>query len=349
MYGFRGVFASSVAGLLLGSVVGCREAHRPSEEASVQRPPVAVSTAPVESSTLAREVWSPGTVVALERAALSARIMATVVALPFEQGDPVKRGDLLVRLDDAALASSLKAAESGLETSAAELRRLEALAIRGAATAREVEMARAQAAAARAQVQGARDQISYALLRAPFDGFVAERMVHVGDVAAPGQPLLSIEGAGGLEVRATIDAASSRGLETGRTVAVLVDGFEERFEGTVRSVSGAGDPATHRFEVRASLPDTQGLRSGLFARIAVPSSETATRLLVPDAAILERGGLTGVFVVEGGVARLRYVAPGDSRDGRTEVRAGLAPDERVALDPGHLEDGVPVKEEGGLS
>ena len=113
----------------------------------------------------------------------------------------------------------------------------------------------------------------------------------------------------------------------------------------MRSVSAAGDPGTHRFELRATLPATAGARSGLFARLALPAvHRDETRLVVPAASVFARGGLAGVYVVSEGRARLRWVAVGDPVGGRTEVRAGLAAGERVVTDPAGLEDGALVVE-----
>ena len=97
--------------------------------------------------------------------------------------------------------------------------------------------------------------------------------------------------------------------------------------------------------MKADLPAASGLRAGLFARLLVPSVTAETRITVPAAAILERGGLTGLFVIRDGRAYLRWVAAG-ARDGDTvEIRAGVEPGERVVLEPAGLVDGAPVKEQ----
>jgi hypothetical protein len=118
---------------------------------------------------------------------------------------------------------------------------------------------------------------------------------------------------------------------------------------TVTAIAPSGDPTTHRFEVKADLPAAPGLRAGLFARLLVPGLAGDARLTVPAAALLERGGLRGLFVVSEGRARLRWVAVG-SRDGDTvEVRAGVEPGEHVVLDPAGLADGAPVREQRAAS
>jgi hypothetical protein len=112
---------------------------------------------------------------------------------------------------------------------------------------------------------------------------------------------------------------------------------------SVRSVAPAADASTHRVELRADLASAPGLRSGLFARLAIPRPDATARLTVPSRAIVERGGLVGVFVVAGDSARLRWVAVGETRQDATELRAGADAGERVVLDPSGLVDGAPIE------
>jgi membrane fusion protein (multidrug efflux system) len=326
------------------ALAGCdHEAERrPSRQA--QAAPRSVRTAAVERTGGDERTAVPATVHARQRAALSARIPASVVALPWREGDRVAAGAVLVRLDDRALRSELLAADAAAGAAEADRRRMEALLARGAATPREAEESLARAASATAAVAGARDGLAYAVLRAPFAGTVAARRANVGDVVVPGTTLVEIEGLDGLELRATVDAGLVARLHPGLVVPALVDGQADALRATVTAVSAAGDSATHRFEVRADLPATPGLRSGLFARLLVPSPGGAPRLLVPSAAVVPRGGLHGLFVISEGTARLRWVALGATNGTLTEVRAGVEAGERVALDPATLVDGTPVTE-----
>lgn len=292
----------------------------------------------------AGEATVPASVQARQRATLASRLSAAVVALPFREGDHVAAGDVLVRLDNRALRSALAASEAAAVAAEAELARAEALLSRNAVTPREAEGARAQGASARASVQAARDGLAYAVLRAPFAGQVAARSVHVGDIVSPGTPLIEIEGEAGLELVATVDAGQASRLRPNGRVVARVDGQPAPIEATVRSLSAAGDPTTHRFEMRADLPAAAGLRSGLFARLALPAPEGEARLMVPREAVFERGGLSGVFVVDHGLARLRWVAAGAASGALIEVRAGLEPGETVVLDHAGLADGSRVTE-----
>jgi RND family efflux transporter MFP subunit len=325
-------------------LAGC---HAEKQQAVAQAPPGparAVRTAGVARVGDALSTV-PGVVRARQRASLAARIPASVLELPYSEGDPVAAGAVVARLDDAALRAALAAAEAAMAAAHADLARVESLLAKGAATPREKDDAATRAAGARAAWEGARDSLAYAALRAPFAGRVGAKPVHVGDVVSPGTTILEIEGAGGHEVLAAVEAELVVAVQPGLELAAEVDGQREPLTARVTAVSPAGDPATHRFELRADLPAAAGLRSGVFARLALRSAAATPRLLVPSTALVERGGLRGVFVVAEGRARLRWVAVGASEGELTELRAGVEEGERVALDPSGLEDGAPVVEQ----
>jgi membrane fusion protein, multidrug efflux system len=304
----------------------------------------AVTTAAVERTGGAGTTAVAATVQARQRAALAARISATVVSLPFREGDRVAAGTVVARLDDMALRSALVAAEAGARAAGVDLSRVETLLEKGAATPREADESRARSAGAAAAAAAARDALAYTLLRAPFDGIVASRPASLGDVVPAGATIIEIEGRGGLEARATVDVDLVSRLQPGVSLAALVDGQPGALTATVRAVSASGDPVTHRFEVWADLPAALTLRSGVFARLLIPSGDGAPRLLVPATAVFQRGGLSGVFVVKDGTARLRWIATGATAGASTEVRSGVEAGERVALDPAGLVDGQPVAE-----
>jgi RND family efflux transporter MFP subunit len=365
--GFRGLAERGRwigIGLTLVALAGgfaCGDADRRGAvgEGDGEGPPRAVRTAAVVSLAPTGGT-APGTVVARQRAVLAARIAASVVELPFREGETVRAGAVVVRLDDDALRAALAAAESGAAAAAADRERLERLLARAAATPREAEAARARAAAAGAELAAARDALHYSTLRAPFAGRVARRLVRKGDVAGPGQPLVELEGTGGFELRAAVDGGAASALAPGVELEAEVDGLPASLAATVRAVTPAADPGTHRFEVVADLPSAPGLRSGLFARLALPPAGAAgvaagttpgetgepstggAELAVPAVAAFARGGLTGVFVAEGDRARLRWIAPGERRGDLLVVRAGLEPGEQVVLDPGGLVDGARI-------
>jgi membrane fusion protein (multidrug efflux system) len=303
-----------------------------------------VKTAEVARTGGAGEVAVPAAVQARKRAALSARMPASVTELPYQEGQWVKEGAVVVRLDDGAVRASVAAAEAAVKAAEADLERTRTLLEKGASTPRELEQMTAAASGARAQLTAAKDNLSYTALRAPFAGRVASRRVNLGDVVNPGLPLIEIEGEGGLEIRATVESGIAATLRPGSKVRAMVDGQPAPLVATVIAVAPSGDATTHRFELKADLPGAPGLRAGLFARLLVPGLAADPRLTVPASALFERGGLTGLFAVSDGKARLRWVAVGAREGDSVEVRAGVEPGERVVLSPEGLVDGSPVRE-----
>jgi RND family efflux transporter MFP subunit len=289
----------------------------------------------------------PATVRARERATLAARVPGSVRALPFREGDLVSAGAVVARIEDRALRAALTAAEADRDAAEADRVRAATLMSFGAATPREAEQANARAAAARAAAEAAREVLGYAELRAPFAGRVAAQPASVGDVVMPGTPLVEIDGEGGLEVVASVDEHAVARLSPGAHVAVDVDGQSSPIDGTIRAVAPSGDPVTHRTQVRVDLPAARGVRSGMFARLRIAPAQGGAaeeaRLVVPESALVRRGGLAGVFVVSEGRARLRWIAVGEPVDGTVEVRAGLRDGERVVTDPSGLVDGAAVQ------
>jgi RND family efflux transporter MFP subunit len=338
-----GLRASSIpAALLLALLAACAHDERPRSAEPPPAPASEVTTAPVVRTRTEGTVPLPAVVQARQRAALASRLVASVTALPYQEGDRVAAGAVVARLDDAALRGALAAAEAGAGAAEADLHRAQALLAKAAATPRELEQAAAAASAARAQATAARDSLSYTTLRAPFAGRIAARHVHVGDVVSPGVPLIEIDGEAGLELKATVEPALARTLRPGAKLQALVDGQPAPLTAIVTAVAPGGDPVTHRSEVKADLPAAVGLRAGVFARLLVPGPATEAALHLPASALLARGGLTGVFVVRDGRARLRWIAPGAREGDAVEVRAGVEEGERVVQDPGDLQDGAPV-------
>jgi RND family efflux transporter MFP subunit len=329
--------------LVLG-LLGCGGAAEKTGVPKAPGPARSVRTGPVERVGAAQSA-AAGLVRARQRATLASRLQASVVELPHREGESVAAGAVLVRLDDGALRAGVAAAETAMNVAAADLRRIESLVQKGAATPREREDAETRAAAAKAGYESARDGLSYAVLRAPFAGRLAARLVDVGDVVSPGAPLVELEGGAGLEVVAAVDAIQAAALAVGTAVQAHVDGQPAPVAARISALSRAADPATHRFEARAELHDAPGLRSGLFARLLVPTPGGAARLQVPKAALVRRGGLVGAFVVDGDAARLRWIAVGREDGDAVEVRAGLATGEKVVLEPGDLADGARIAEQ----
>lgn len=240
----------------------------------------------------------------------------------------------------AALESRRSATRQELDEAVAALRAAEG---RMTAAAARVAQATGGQASAEAASEASRVVEGYGSVVAPFDGVVTEKLIEPGNMAAPGVPLLRVENTMGFRLDVRLDESHLARVAPGTPVAVTVEALGDAgtLTGRVEEVSRAVDVDAHTFLVKVALPATAGLQSGLFGRLRV-AGPSRPGLLVPEGAVMKRGQVSSVFVVEGGVARIRLVELHDR-----EVLAGLVAGERVVVfPPPTLTDGRKVTEGG---
>ena len=247
-----------------------------------------------------------------------------------------------------AAAAELRAAEAGLALARASHDRIAGLEAKRSATAQELDEAtatlrsaeaRAAGASARAlqatsAVESARaagDQASatesFTTITAPFDGLVTEKMVEPGNMASPGVALLRLEDTRAFRLEVRVDESRIDQIRSGDRVPVFLGTGNQSIHGQVVEVSRAVDADARAFLVKIALPDAPGMRSGEFGKARFGGTPRRA-LTVPSAAIVRRGQLTSVFVVDGDVARVRLVSLTES-----EVLAGLTESEVVIVSP----------------
>ncbi|HEY6928643.1 MAG TPA: efflux RND transporter periplasmic adaptor subunit [Thermoanaerobaculia bacterium] len=324
--------------------------HTPAQEVTVQ-------TALVERQTRADRIEIDGSVVGRVEAVLSSRLTAPVVEVRAVPGQAVAAGSVLVRLEERETVSALASAEAARDAARAALalakknrERFEKLESREAAAVIELERARQEEASATAAALGAEAAVrraetdrAQAVLIAPFDAVVVERMVSVGDLAEPGRPLVRLASRTGRRVEAAPGEEDAARLSPGAAAEVALEG--RVVTGRVAEVVGAVDPQTRRRIVRVELPPDVEPPVGSFARLRLPGP-SAEKLFAPARAVVSRGGLDLIWAVSSdGRVALRYVRTGAAAaDGKVEIRSGLEGGERVVLDPpADLEEGTRVR------
>jgi RND family efflux transporter MFP subunit len=228
----------------------------------------------------------------------------------------------------ATLEAKRSATRQELDEAVAALRAAEARVAGAAARAQE---ALSGVASANAASDAAGTTESFALITAAFDGVVTEKMVEPGNMAAPGTPLMRLDDTRGFRLDVRVDESRVGQILPGASVPVSLDagagGATTTVAGTVTEIGRAVDADTRAFLVKITLPDTAGLRSGMFGRARFAGQERRA-LTVPAGAVLRHGQVTSVFVVEKGIARVRLVNMKN-----TEVLAGLSEAEIVIVDP----------------
>ena len=328
---------------VLLSLISCGRSERTAGQASASPVGPAVTVRTYRVGSMGHEsIEVPGTVESARTAELASRFPAVIEQLGVQEGDFVHRGDLLVRLDGRDFTARIDAAEAAFRAARARRDRIRALFAKEAATRQELEVAEAEDSSIAAGLGAAKAQLDYLNIKAPFDGWIAQKKANAGDFVSPGQLLLVLQGSGLQRVTASVSESQSQGLSPGQILdAVMDDGSV--IPARVVVLGPAGDPASRRFLVKAELPEQARARSGSFARLKLPSGEGEAPLVaVRRTSLIERGALTGLFVVEQGRARLRWISAGEPSGDLITVRAGLAPGEEVVVEPGSLADGDAV-------
>ncbi|MGQ9495716.1 MAG: efflux RND transporter periplasmic adaptor subunit [Thermoanaerobaculaceae bacterium] len=302
-----------------------------------------------------------GSVEAEKQTAVSSRVMATVVAVKVKPGDHVNKGQVLVEIDPqtaegqvAQARGALVQAQAALALAERNFHRFNSLFAEKAASELELDLARMQYEQAKGAVEQARGALEAASsvaqesrVVAPFDGVVAAKLVEVGDLAAPGRPLLMLQSARGRRFVATIPESVFALLNPslGQEAKVVLDSQpNQEILGKIAEISPAADPVTHSFTLKVDL-EVKDLPSGLAGRLLLPLP-SRTAVMVPKSAVMRVGGLTIVVVRDAEKkARSRVVTLGDGEGEFVEVLSGLTGGEEVLLGLSEPPmDGVVVEE-----
>jgi len=193
------------------------------------------------------------------------------------------------------------------------------------------------------EIRAAKIMRDYTRISAPFSGVVTTRSVEPGNLAAPGAPLLTIEREGAYRLEASVDESKLPFVKVGETVEVGLEALDRKLTARVSEIVPAVDAASRAYIVKIDLPSLANLRSGMFGRAWFPMGAHKVTT-VPAAAVVERGQLQSVFVVEDGSARNRLITAGKRGPNAVEVLSGLSEGEKVVspIVPG-LADGARVE------
>jgi len=193
------------------------------------------------------------------------------------------------------------------------------------------------------EIRAARIMRDYTRIAAPFSGVVTAKSVDPGNLAAPGAPLLTIEREGAYRLEASVDESKLPFVKTGQTVEVALEALDRRLTAQVSEIVPAVDAASRAYTVKIDLPMLPNLRSGMFARAWFPMGSRKV-VTVSATAMVERGQLQSVFVIDDGVARNRLITTGTRRADAVEVLSGLTEGEKVVNPiPSGLADGSRVE------
>lgn len=334
-------------------------ASAPAAPGAIQVSPEDVHT--IRSAALASGPSVTGSVQPERRADLRAEISSIVMQVARENGDYVKRGDLLVRLDDTAIRESLASAEAGIraanqafDQAVRQLERATTLRNSGMVSAAALDdaetrrnNAQSDLESARTRAAQARQQLTRTEVRAPFDGLVTDRKVSAGDTAQIGKELVKVIDPSSMRFEGLISADHAGRVKAAQVVRLRVNGYgDQEFEGRVRRVNPAANPTTRQIEVLIDFVDRkQPKLAGLYAEGRI-ETDTEDALTVPASALVREGDKSDVWQVAGATLKRASVLLGerDARTGDYAIKSGVKNGDQILRYPsGTLKDGLKVE------
>jgi membrane fusion protein, multidrug efflux system len=315
----------------------------------------------VQTNALASGPVITGSIQPERKADLRAEVSAVVLQVLKENGDVVKKGDVLVRLDETAIRDSMMSAEQAarastqaLDQSERQLTRMKTLRESGMTSAQamdDAEVRRNNAssdlAAAKTRVAQARQQLQRTLVRAPFDGVVSERKVSAGDTASVGKELLKVIDPTSMRFEGKVSADRITSVKIGQPVSFRINGYAgQEFRGTVKRVDPAANQVTRQVEVLVAFDAKSGQPrvSGLYGEGRI-EAETTPALMLPEGALVKAGDKAYTWrLKDSKLSKVDLqIGARDPRSGNYEVRAGLAAGDTVMRNPSSsFKDGAKV-------
>jgi membrane fusion protein, multidrug efflux system len=333
-----------LAGLLL-VLAACNGGDPGEAESTEGPPPVRVEAVVLETTPFAERTWLPADVRAWENARISAETLGRITWVCCEEGESVRRGQHLARIDTDMARAELARVAADLAHAEREVERLVALVAREAATRRELDGATARRDALAAGLEQARTTVDRAVLQSPFDGRVVRRHARPGELARPGEPLFDLADIANVKVVAGLPERDFAYLKEGERTQVRIDAYPETsFEGVVERIGlVAGQARTFPVEVRVANADGR-LRPGMVAQVRLTKRTFEAAVVVPQDAVIDEYDGQRVYVVGAdGAAVEREVVLGPAGGRQVVVTSGLSAGDRLVV-TGHrfLTDGRPV-------
>ncbi len=362
------VMAIAVAMLVVGAIGGTAAMRviKKSDESAKGKQTVSLEFTPadltrVEAKPIARWLPVSGTVQPVRQATVKAKVSGDVRQVTVREGESVKEGQLLARIDTADLDAKLIERVGALESAKAQLALAEKNRTTNSALLKQnfisqnafdtfestFNVAQGNVKSAEAQVQLARNALKDAIASSPLNGIVAKRHVNPGEKVAFDSPLITVIDLKDLELQAMVPAVDVPELSIGKTVELTIDGFgERRFTGRIERINPSTEPGTRAILVFVGIPNADNaLRGGMFATGRIALAASAPVATLPATAVRVEAGQTYVWTVESGklVKRLVVIGRRDEAAGRIEVKTGLPQDVSVlAAKFDNLKDGAPA-------
>jgi membrane fusion protein (multidrug efflux system) len=306
---------------------------------------IPVETAVARADSRTTDIPAVGNLRSDENVQIAPEVAGRIATIAFQEGEPVKQGEILVRLDDALARAEVDESEARFALTKANFERAEQLSKTRNIAERAYDEARANFEASRAAVELARVRLEKHLIRAPFPGVVGIRVHSVGAFVSIGTTIVNLEKIDVLKVDFRIPEIFYADVKVGQAIEVTADALPGRtFTAEIYAINPLVDVNGRALQVRARLKNPElVLRPGLFARVSIKGQQAHEVVLVPESAVVPRGGEMFIFRVEGGKAIESRIRIGGRRAGEVEIVEGLSSGATVVT-AGHqrLRNGIAV-------
>jgi len=307
-----------------------------------------VVTQQVQLQPMIDEIQALGTARANESIEIQPRISSLIERIAFDEGQFVNAGDLLVELENNEISAGLALARASLSESQSLYNRSKSLADTQAISASNLEELLAQVRVDEAQVEAAQARLENTVIRAPFSGKVGLRRVSPGSLVSTSTIITTLDDVSKIKLDFAVPETFLTALSEGMSIAATSLVYPEQvFRGTVASIDTRLDPVSRAVQVRAIIPNSEGLlKPGMFMSVDLKRDRGAV-VVAPEQAIVPEGSQQFVFVVADGVAEKRAVQLGRRVPGFVAINSGLEAGESVITEGTHkVRDGSPVEVPG---
>lgn len=338
-----------VVGMLLPFLLGAcgkSESNVGGQPQAPKPPQVRVSVLEVQPTSMRDVLVLPGETQAWEDVRVSSDMDGLVEWIGPREGQAVRKGELLARIDVAARKAALDRAQASFKLAHELFTRRESLFQRGIISREELDRAATENALAETNLRQAQVEYDRGFLKAPISGVVNRLYVDAGEYVARGAPFLDLVNVEKIKIQLNVPEMDVRFLKPGDAALVGIDALpEKRLWGKLDFVAYKADPATKTFQVQVVVENpTREIRPGMIARVGLLRREVQGALAVPLFALVDKGGERVLFVEKDGVASARTVSIGIIEGDRVQITSGLDPGERVIVSgQAEVEEGMRVQ------
>ena len=303
--------------------------------------PLTVTVATTTRGPAVDAVYAAGSVEPTVTQPIASKVMGRLTAVLVDEGDTVRKGQVLAKLEAGDLQSTVDEAQARLKLAQAQYQRAQDLVQQRFVAPVELDRAKADLDAAQATVKRTQTLRDVLTLVAPADGTVLKRDGEVGQVITAGQTLMTLSCCAPLRATVDVDEEDIGRVYKGQRVVLRADALPGQvIEGSVGDITPKGDPISRSYRVRIKLPNTKGLMAGMTVEANLVLTQREKALLVPSTAVQK----DRVWVVQNGAAHQQAIQVGIAGSSKTEVLSGLTDGAQViTVPPVELTEGRRVR------